>query len=94
MVKLDTPTSLTSCTTALGTKGPLDVWAHMNPMATFNPAEPCRVHDALNNTFIDWKPEWAARYREYAAPHDEGVIAFDGLLLDGWVQLLDGWEPM
>ncbi|MGY4358528.1 hypothetical protein ACVWZR_007656 [Bradyrhizobium sp. i1.3.1] len=66
----------------------------MNPMATFNPDEPCRVHDALNNTFIDWKPEWAARYRKYAAPHDEGVIAFDGLLLDGWVQLLDGWEPM
>ena len=56
----------------------------MNPMSTFNPDVACRVHDKLNDTFFDWKPEWAAKYREYAHEHDEGVINWEGLLLDGW----------
>jgi hypothetical protein len=24
------------------------------------------VHDALNDTTFEWKPEWAVNYREYA----------------------------
>jgi len=48
----------------------------MNPMETFDPDEPCRVHDGLNNNFIEWNPE--------SEPYD-GVISWDGALLDGWV---------
>ena len=59
----------------------------MNPMETFNPEEPCRLHDGLNNDFIKWSPEWATHYREYSAKHAEGVIAWDGALLDGWVPM-------
>ena len=43
----------------------------MNPMDTF---------------FIEWNPEWAAHYRE-SFEHAEGVISWDGALLDGWVPL-------
>ncbi|WP_426611325.1 hypothetical protein [Bradyrhizobium sp. McL0616] len=59
----------------------------MNPMDTFNPDEPCRLHDGLNNDFIEWNPEWAAHYREYSFNQDEGVISWDGALLDGWVPM-------
>jgi hypothetical protein len=56
----------------------------MNPMKNFDPDRPCRVHDELNDEFLNWKPEWAAHFREFAAEHGEGVIAWDGFLLDGW----------
>jgi hypothetical protein len=56
----------------------------MNPMSKFDPDKPCRVHDGLNDRFLNWKPEWAHHKREFAAEHGEGVIAWDGYLLDGW----------
>jgi hypothetical protein len=45
----------------------------MNSMNKFDPNRPCRVHDALNDTFLNWKPEWAPHYREFAAEHGKGV---------------------
>jgi|ERR1700739_980285 hypothetical protein len=59
----------------------------MNPMSTFNPAQPCRVHDEVNNKFLEWKPEWAAHYREHADKRSDGIIAWDGYLLDGWSEI-------
>jgi hypothetical protein len=35
-------------------------------------------------SFLNWKPEWAPHYREFAAEHGEDVIAWDGYFLDGW----------
>lgn len=58
----------------------------MNPMETFNPEMPCRVHDGLNDQLIEWKTQWADLYREHGVKQDEGVIAWDGLLLDGWIE--------
>jgi hypothetical protein len=60
----------------------------MNPMDTFDPDLPCRVHDRLNDQIIEWKPQWASMYREYGVKWDEGVIAWDGLLLDGWAPVM------
>jgi hypothetical protein len=57
----------------------------MKPMSTFNPETPCRVHDGLNDRIIEWNPRWAPLYLDHGAKHDEGVIAWDGLLLDGWL---------
>jgi hypothetical protein len=57
----------------------------MNPMSTFNPEKPCRVHDGLNDQIIEWNPQWAPLYLDHGVKHDEGVIAWDGLLLDGWL---------
>ena len=59
----------------------------MNPMSTFNPDAPCRVHDGLNDQMIAWQPGWADSYRQYAHEHDTGVINWDGLLLDGWQRM-------
>ena len=55
------------------------------PMNTFNPEVQCRVHDALHDQIIEWNPQWASLYREHGVLYDEGVIAWDGLLLDGWI---------
>lgn len=54
-----------------------------NPMDTFDPDRPCQVHDGLNDQTIEWKPQWGSMYREHGAKWDEGVVAWDGLLLDG-----------
>jgi hypothetical protein len=56
----------------------------MNPMQTFDPDVACQVHDGLNDKALDWQPEWADSYRQYASEHDTGVIGWDGLLVDGW----------
>jgi hypothetical protein len=52
-------------------------------METFDPDRPCQVHDGLNEQVIGWRSEWASMYREHGAKWDEGVVAWDGLLLDG-----------
>ena len=58
----------------------------MNPMQTFDPNVVCRVHDSPNDQLIDWLPEWATNYREYASEHDgPSVVSWDGLLLHGWL---------
>jgi hypothetical protein len=44
----------------------------------------CRVHDRLNEQVLIWKPEWAGDYRRWAEEFDDGIIEWDGLLLDGW----------
>jgi hypothetical protein len=56
----------------------------MNPMTTFNPDVACRVHDKLNERILTWKQEWADDYRRWAEEFDDGIIEWDGLLLDGW----------
>jgi hypothetical protein len=60
----------------------------MLPMHTFDPSRACKVHDALNDYTFDWRPEWAAHYRAHAqALVTSGVVAWGGLLLDGWQEL-------
>jgi hypothetical protein len=59
-----------------------------NPMRTFDPSKPCMVHDGLNDDWFEWHPEREeARFRQQAERHsrdDPDVIAYQGLLLDGW----------
>ena len=52
-------------------------------MSTFNPDAPCRVLDK-ERTIPYWRSEWAANYRRHASEFDDGIINWDGLLLDGW----------
>ena len=55
------------------------------PMDEFDPWRASLVHDGLNDKWFPWKPdEYREHYRKYAHPHPEGVIEWDGLLLDGW----------
>jgi hypothetical protein len=59
----------------------------MNPMSTFDPSKPAMVHDRLNDRTFQWKPKtMQANYEQYASPFGPpDVIAWDGLLLDGWL---------
>ena len=31
----------------------------MEPMTTFDPDVPCKVHDRLNDRTLDWRTRWA-----------------------------------
>lgn len=62
----------------------------MNPMDTFDPDMPCRVHDKVNDQIFEWNPQWASMFREYGAKWGEGIVAWDGLLLDGWTPIMHG----
>lgn len=55
------------------------------PMAEFDPSMPAVVHDKLNDQVIAWAPErHRENFKQHAAPFEPGVVAWDGLLLDGW----------
>jgi hypothetical protein len=56
----------------------------MQPMATFDPEKPCRVHDRLKDRTIEWRTGWAAAYKRNAMGANDGIVWFDGLILDGW----------
>lgn len=58
-------------------------------MSDFDPDRPCRVRDSLNGRTFHWQPQWADDYRAFAHRHAEGVVNFDGLLLDGREPLAD-----
>jgi len=60
------------------------------PWKTFDPEKRCRVHDELNDQMIEWRPRCATLYQEYAVEQDEWVIAWGGLLLDGWTEVASG----
>jgi hypothetical protein len=62
----------------------------MQPMSTFDPNLPSRVHDRLNDRTLEWKTGWAGKYRQYArmvSENGQGVIYFDGPILDGCAPL-------
>jgi hypothetical protein len=45
------------------------------------------VHDLLVDESFEWLPMWALSYGQWAPEGDDGVIEFDGLLLNGWDEL-------
>jgi hypothetical protein len=53
-------------------------------MSTFDPEEPCRVHDRQNNRTFKWKTRLAEAYKRDAVLLGDGMVSFDGLILDGW----------
>jgi hypothetical protein len=58
----------------------------MQPMSTFDPDRPGRVH--VNDKTFDWHTGWAIKWRQYARLDQvSGMPYFDG-------RILDGWEPM
>ena len=59
----------------------------MRPMKEFDPSKPAMVHDRLNDRTFEWKPEWQGKYDLSARKSGDGLISFDG-------QLLDGWQPV
>ena len=57
----------------------------MRPIKEFDPAKPATVHDPRS---FEWKPKtMQENYEKCATPRADGVIEWDGLLLDGWEPL-------
>jgi hypothetical protein len=56
----------------------------LRPMSAFNPEMRAFIHDERSNRMLEWKPEWASHYREWAFLHPNGKIEWRGLFLDGW----------
>jgi hypothetical protein len=57
-------------------------------MSEFDPARPALVHDQLNDDTFEWLlEEWREHYARYAQKFEDGLVAWDGLLLDGWQPL-------
>jgi hypothetical protein len=68
--------------------GMSDSWPGWRPMSEFDPSKPALVHDKLNDQVIDWRPErHGADYKAGHRDFGDGVIEWDGLLLDGWKPL-------
>ena len=53
-------------------------------MRDFDPARPARVHDLLNDTTLEWNAGWADNWRKYAHLTIDGVVYWEGLILDDW----------
>jgi hypothetical protein len=56
----------------------------MRSMRDFDPARPARVHDLLNDATLEWNTGWADNWRKYAHLTIDGVVYWEGLILDGW----------
>ena len=54
----------------------------LRPMTTFDPALACLVHDSLNDA---WKP-YDPSYAKHLHVQEDGLVEWDGLLLDGWCE--------
>jgi hypothetical protein len=59
-------------------------------MGEFDPAEPAILHDRLNDRIIVWTGELGDRYVDGSRPRSDGIVEWDGLLLDGWGNVLGG----
>jgi hypothetical protein len=36
----------------------------LRPMSEFDPTSPALVYDEMNDTFLEWQPDWAESYRD------------------------------
>jgi hypothetical protein len=62
----------------------------LKSMSTFDPSQPALLHDRLNDEIFAWLPEKKDEWLRNAQPAGEGVIGWDGLLIDGWCEPLGG----
>jgi len=60
----------------------------LRPMSEFDPSRPALVYDQLNDETLEWLPiRHRILYERYATRHDDGIVAWDGLLLAGWLPM-------
>ena len=56
----------------------------LKPMSEFVPSRWVLVHDQLNDEEFEWWPARREHYERYARRLEDGRVAWEGLLLDGW----------
>lgn len=62
----------------------------LKPMNTFDPSKPALLHDQLNDDMVPWTGEELVGWQKYAKRRSDGVIEWDGCLIDGWCEPLGG----
>jgi hypothetical protein len=71
---------------------PFEAFPLCRPMREFDPSEPALVHDRRTNRLIPWEPAFRHSFARQARELEPGVVAYDGLLLDGWMILEEPWR--
>ena len=66
------------------------VFSLCRPMRDFDPSEPSLVHDRRTNRLIPWEPAFRHSFARQARELEPGIVAYDGLILDGWLVPEDG----
>ena len=63
----------------------------LRPMKDFDPSQPAVLHDVLNDCMVPW--DWeknADDFKQNALYQDDGLVAWDGQVFDGWGNVLGG----
>jgi hypothetical protein len=59
-------------------------------MGEFDPGEPAILHDRRADEIVTWDGDRADDFRRNAVRNPDGTVEWDGLLLDGWGNVLGG----
>ena len=62
----------------------------LRQMIDFDPSEPAILHDRLNDTIEPWTGENAEDYKQNSIAHPDGTIEWQGMIFDGWGNVLGG----
>ena len=62
----------------------------LHPMKDFDPSEPAILHDRVSDSIIAWSGEEAAAFRHDCVAQDDGSVAWNGFVFDGWGNVLGG----
>jgi hypothetical protein len=62
----------------------------LHPMKDFDSSEPAILHDRLSDSIIAWSGEEAAAFRRSCLVQDDGSLAWNGFVFDGWGNVLGG----
>lgn len=61
----------------------------LKPMSEFDPSEPSLLHDRASDRMLAWSPAFERSFEAEAREREPGVVSYDGLLLDGWMDIED-----
>jgi hypothetical protein len=59
-------------------------------MKDFDPSEPAILHDQVSDQIISWTGEDAEAFRRAQVARDDGTIAWNEFVFDGWGNVLGG----
>ena len=62
----------------------------LHPMKDFDPSQPAVLHDRISDDIVAWSGEEAGAFRRSAVAQPDGTVAWNGMLLDGWGNVLGG----
>jgi len=55
-------------------------------MTEFDPSRPSKIHDVLNDQLYPYDPAARFDWDQYAVYQPDGLVAWDGMILDGWCE--------